>query len=378
MPKYENLDLCLPPLIKMLRHLDKHQPNVIHVSTPGPVGVAGLIAARMLRVPVLGVYHTDFPAYIDRIFDDHALTWITGRAMRAFYSPFRSIFTRSTDYVESLVGLGMPRERILSLLPGVDTSVFHPRFADRSLWREHGMDPQVFKAIYVGRISVEKNMPLLTTVCQQTRERLARGTGFQPVSDRSRSADLVIVGDGPYRATMERELSGLGVHFLGFKHGEELSRLYASSDLFVFPSVTDTLGQVVMESQASGIPVLITDRGGPKEVVRNGETGLVLPPEPARPWADAIAGLVGDPDRRRRWGAAAFESMQSMSITASFEHFWKVHEEAWRAHLTDQGIASLKQDGASSQPLRSAPLPLVHHPAMAERAPASRRPAAAR
>lgn len=325
-PKYENLELVLPPLTKIRRHLGSHQPDVIHISTPGPMGLIGYIAARMLRVPVLGVYHTDFPAYIDQLFDDHAMTWTTQQYMNWFYRPFKAIFTRSTDYADRLVSLGLPREKMTALAPGVDTSVFDRKYRDRSIWSRYpgaAADDDVVRVLYVGRVSVEKNLPLLNTVWKRAAGKL-RESGAK--------AQLVIVGDGPYRETMERELDGRAVVFLGFRHAQELSALYASSDLFVFPSVTDTLGQVVMESQASGLPVLVSDVGGPKEVVDNGTTGFVLPTDRPDLWADHIVALATDATKRRAMGDAAFESMQRLSIERSFEHFWSVHEIAWREH----------------------------------------------
>lgn len=324
MPGYQNLELALPPLGAILRRVDRHPPDVIHVSTPGPVGLTGRMIARRRGVPLLGVYHTDFPAYIDRLFDDHALTWATSRYMTWFYRPFKAIFTRSADYADRLVSLGLPRERMTALAPGVDTSVFDRRFRDRSIWSRYagaGADDEVVRVLYVGRVSVEKNLPLLNTVWKRAAAKL-RATGAR--------AQLVIVGDGPYRETMEREMEDAGAVFLGFRHGEELSALYASSDLFVFPSVTDTLGQVVMESQASGLPVLVSDIGGPKEVVDGGRTGFVLPADRPDLWTEHVVSLVTDTAKRRAMGDAAYRAMQRLSIERSFEHFWSVHEEAWR------------------------------------------------
>lgn len=326
MPGYQNLELVVPPLGAILRYIDRHPPDMIHVSTPGPVGLIGRLIARRRGVPLLGVYHTDFPAYIDRLFDDHALTWATSRYMTWFYRPFRAIFTRSADYADRLVSLGLPRERMTALAPGVDTSVFDRRFRDRSIWSRYpgaSAGDEVVRVLYVGRVSVEKNLPRLTTAWKTAAARL-HAAGAR--------AQLVIVGDGPYRETMERELTESNAVFLGFRHGEELSALYASSDLFVFPSVTDTLGQVVMESQASGLPVLVSDIGGPKEVVENGRTGFVLPSDKPNRWAERIVALATDAAKRRAMGEAAYQAMQRLSIERSFEHFWSAHEDAWREH----------------------------------------------
>ena len=329
MPKYEHLELVMPPLTRILRSLDRHQPDVIHVSTPGPVGVVGLIAAKMLRAPVVGVYHTDFPAYVERLFEDDSLAHVTSLAMRWFYSPFRSIFTRSEDYVESIARLGIPRERVLPLRPGIMTAEFHPGFRDEGAAREAGLTPGAVRALFVGRVSVEKNLPFITGIWKRAWSQLAA---------RGIAAELVVIGDGPYRETMERQLRGCGVKFLGFRYGEELSRLYASCDFFVFPSITDTLGQVVMESQGSGLPALVTDVGGPKEVVKDGVTGLVLPARDEAAWVRSIVDLASDQPRRERMGRAAHEYMQEFAMEQSFEHFWSVHEAAWRESLAAKGI----------------------------------------
>ena len=349
MPRYEQLEVVLPPLMKILRHVDHHQPDVIHISTPGPVGLIGYIAAKMLRVPVLGVYHTDFPAYVDRLFDDHGFTKMTEAYMRFFYEPFWAIFTRSEDYVDSLVKLGMDRKKMVALMPGLETAKFNRSFRDPSVWTrlaEQGVEHagrDAVKVLYVGRVSVEKNMPLLRSVWRDVAKRCA-AEGLH--------AQLVVVGDGPYRTQMQRELGSESALFLGFRHGVELSTIYASADAFVFPSTTDTLGQVVMESQSSGLPVLVTDQGGPKEVVDDGRTGFVLHADDAAAWVDTLVDLIRDHDRRRAMGTAAAESMERYDILHSFEHFWRVHVEAWHSHLERLGIS--KKDLAEADAARPA------------------------
>jgi glycosyltransferase involved in cell wall biosynthesis len=300
---------------------------VIHISTPGPVGAVGMLAAKMLRVPVVGTYHTDFPAYIDHLFDDPSFTYLSARFMSFFYRPFAAVFSRSDEYAESLTRLGIDRTRIVRLLPGIDTDAFDTCFRDMSVWGRLGVPAEGPKVLYCGRVSVEKNLPFLAKVWKQ----VARAVQARGAAGGSCGApQLVIVGDGPYREQMEQELAGTNAHFVGFRHGLELSMIYASSDLFVFPSTTDTLGQVVMESQASGLPVIVTDQGGPREVVQDGRTGLVLPADNARAWADAILRLADDEEMRARMGAAAHEAIRPMSIGRSFEHYWSVHERAAR------------------------------------------------
>ncbi len=347
MPGYDGLELTLPPLLRILRLADQYQPDVIHVSTPGAVGLIGLLAAKMLRVPVVGVYHTDFPAYVEHLFEDVAYTRMATAFMRVVYSRLALILSRSDDYVTSLETIGVDRDRIRRLPPGVALDTFAAEHRDPEIWPGLGARTDSVKVLYVGRVSVEKNLPLLTAAWPEARRRcLEAGVPLE----------LIIVGDGPYREKMADCLAGQDVHFLGFRHGEELSRIYASSDLFVFPSLTDTLGQVVLESQASGLPVIVADQGGPKEVVDEGISGLVLGGEAPKPWTDAIANLVIDREKRERMGRSAQTRSTRYTLPASFENFWQahldvVHDPAPRTRPRAAAHPSANVNGAAKPPI---------------------------
>lgn len=315
MPGYPQLQLALPPVLALRRAFREFKPDVVHVSTPGLVGLVGLALARSAEIPVVGVYHTDFPAYVDHLFENDSLTSLTSFLMSVVYRRFARVVTRSDDYAKRLVTLGLDLARLSTLRPGLDLEMFHPRFRAPSVWSALGIDPFTPKVLYVGRVSVEKNLSFLVEVW--------KSLGV--------NASLVVVGDGPYRATMERELAGTNTIFLGFRHGAELSTLYASSDIFVFPSTTDTLGQVVLEAQASGLPVLVSDRGGPCGVVRDGATGLVIPAVDLAAWAVSLRELLNDPGRRHAMGHAAAQWAASMPIRACWENFLEIHYQALRA-----------------------------------------------
>jgi glycosyltransferase involved in cell wall biosynthesis/predicted metal-dependent phosphoesterase TrpH len=328
LPRYEDQEIVLPPIVDILRLADQHQPDVVHISTPGPVGALGLIAGRMLRVPIVGVHHTDFPAYAERLFDDASLKRATVALLRAFYVPFDAVFTRSEAYIPPLEELGVSRDRVRSFLPGVDTDAFHPR-ADDDTWRRLGIKPASFNLIYVGRVSAEKNLALLARVWKAARKQLRL---------RGIDATLIVVGDGPYREKFQNDLEGHGAQFTGFIHGDDLAGAYAAGDLLAFPSVTDTLGQVVLEAMASGTPALVTDEGGPQEVVDHRCTGLVLPAADERAWIDAIVSLATDRARLSAMGAAAHAGAQSYSLDAAFEDLWNAHLDVWRHRLREIGI----------------------------------------
>lgn len=330
MPRYPQLDLVLPPFSRLLQLTRTLKPDLIHLSTPGPVGLAGALIARRLRIPTLGTYHTDFPAFVQHLFDDDALAHLTSLTMRRFYKPMSRVLTRSPVYIQNLLDLGISPTRIITLSPGIDTNTFHARHRDPAIWTPFPLiRPGSFKVLYVGRVSIEKNLPLITHAWPRALHRCRQ---------LNIDAQLIVIGDGPYRAHMNRILTEQQAPavFLGFRHGRELSTLYASADILLFPSTTDTLGQVVLEAQSSGLVPLVSSVGGPATIVRHGDTGLILSPTQPEPWADAIAQLAADPERRRAMAHAAHASAQQLPITATFDHFRSIHADALAEHRATQ------------------------------------------
>ena len=322
MPAYSHLRLALPPVGALLKAARAFAPDVVHVSTPGPVGLTGVLASRLLRVPLVGVYHTDFPAYVERLLRDEHLGELTGLVMGLVYRRFSRVLARSDEYRRRLVELGLPHHRLDTLAAGIRTQDFGARFADRErMARLCGGTASTVRIVYVGRVSVEKNLAMLARVWRRADALLAA---------RGVDAQLVIVGDGPLLPGLRQLLEGTRATCLGFRHGEELAMCHASGDVFAFPSTTDTLGQAVMESQASGLPAVVTDEGGPCRVVRHGETGWVVRATDEGAWVERLVALACDEAGRRRMGAAAAAAMAGCSMAASFDHFWHVHAMAAR------------------------------------------------
>jgi glycosyltransferase involved in cell wall biosynthesis len=325
MPGYENLEIVLPPSRAIRARLDELRPDVVHVSTPGPVGLVGRRWAISRGIPLAGIYHTDFPAYMQHLFGRVFLRRFCADALGRFYRPFARVITRSAASIPGVEGIGVLRSRISALRPGIETSRFDPALRELGVWHAVGA-PELARPglniLAVSRLSIEKGMPLLVDAWRSARTEFAR---------RAIPARLVIAGDGPYRVQMERDLAAgdfpRDTFFLGFRPVEQLSRLYATSDLFVFPSETDTLGQVVMEAQCSGLPALVTDQGGPGEIVQHDRTGLVLSARDPRAWGDAIVSLGCDPARRREMGRLAAAAIRPMTLRASLDDYWRLHEE---------------------------------------------------
>jgi glycosyltransferase involved in cell wall biosynthesis len=323
MPGYATIDVVLPSPRDVHVAADRLGPEVVHVSTPGPVGLIGRRYAIKRGLPLVGTYHTDFPAYIEHLFDDVLMTRATSEYMRWFYGPFDLVLSRSSAFAPALAEVGIAGDRVASLRAGMDTEAFHPRHRDDGgeVWREiPGARSGSIKLLYAGRVSTEKNLAMLARIWPRIRGECGR---------RGVDAQLVVVGDGPFRAALERQLAGQDAVFAGFRQGRELSTLYASSDAFIFPSATDTLGQAVMEAQASGLPAMVSDRGGPSGVVMHERTGFVLPVPPARDaerlWCEAAVSLLTSPELRARLGASAREHLAPMTIAASLEHFVELH-----------------------------------------------------
>lgn len=339
MPRYPNLELVAPPLRRARAALRQLRPNAVHVSTPGPVGLAGRWAAQALGLPLLGTYHTDFPAYVHHLFHGRAaLTDLTTDAMRWFYAPFDAVLARSVASQRLIAAIGVRGPRSLALQPGIEVDRFRPAFSEPALWTRLGIPdaPGTVRVLYCGRVSLEKNLAFLTHLWPRVQAALARAAA-------PGRAQLVVVGDGPYLQPMRAALSNHHAHFLGFRHGRELSALYASSHIFVFPSTTDTLGQAVMEALASGLPAIVGHLGGPSEVVEHGRTGLVLPaPEsPHDPaaldrWSAALVGLIADHTRREAMSCAAADAMTPMTIRASVDHWWRIHDDRVAAALRSE------------------------------------------
>ena len=331
MPKYPQLELAVPNAPALSRFLKRSGAGIVHISTPGPVGMVGYYAARRAGLPITGTYHTDFPSYIDHLFDDDACTWMCTTFMRRVYGSMRVVFSRSPDFVPALRRLGIADEKIEVIPHGIKTDEFDAGFRDEGVWgrlaREEGFagidgggrdgGGDVVRAIFVSRVSVEKNAPLLTRIWKRVGAACAA---------RGVAAQLVVVGDGPYKARMEEELAGMGAYFLGFRTGRPLATLYASADVFIFPSVTETLGQVVMEAQCAGLAAVVADEGGPAATVADGETGFVLPADEPERWVEAVVRLIEDRELRERMGRAASVRMAGRDIRDSFAFFWGAHE----------------------------------------------------
>ncbi|WP_223923559.1 glycosyltransferase [Geobacter sp. AOG2] len=274
LPEYPELKLSFPPILDVMDYIEQGGFTRIHVSTPGTVGLLGLLIGRIMDIPVAGTYHTDIPQYVRSLTNDEFLEQAAWSYMIWFYNQMEEVMVPSNGTRQQLLSRGLAEEKMKPLPRWVDTEQFTPVRRKADFWTGRGI-PEGIRLLYVGRVSREKALELLAET-------------FRDLIDSGFEASLVIVGDGPYRREMEAYLKGYPVYFTGYLAGEELQDGYASADLFVFPSATDTFGNVVLEAQSSGLPVIVSDAGGPKELMVDGETGVVFSAGNGAGLADAI------------------------------------------------------------------------------------------
>lgn len=290
LPEYPELRLHFPPVLDVLDVFEQGRFTRIHISTPGSMGLLGLAVAKLLDIPVAATYHTDIPQYVKSLTNDSFLESTAWNFIIWFYSQMDEVLVPSRSTRDQLIEHGLAPGKVLPLPRWVDMEEFTPARRDPQLLSPGSARQIVF--LFVGRISKEKNLELLADA-------------FKDMIDAGSDARLVLVGDGPYRKELEQRLRGYPALFTGFRHGEELAALYASCDVFVFPSATDTFGNVVLEAQASGIPVIVSHEGGPKELMVPGETGLVVRANDRSELIRAMAYFLYDPGRARIMGKQA-------------------------------------------------------------------------
>ncbi len=311
LPEYELQKLSFPPILQMLDYIQRENFSEIIISTPGPIGLTALLAAKMLNLETSGIYHTDFPQYIRILTEDSFLESLAWKFMHWFYGQCDTLFVNSEQYRQSWIERGIDAAKIQILPRGLDTELFTPARGEPDFWKQFGGEGSGVRLLYVGRVSKEKDLDVLVQAFRQL-----RGENV-PVQ-------LSIVGHGPYSKALAEQLPE--ACFTGYLTGKALARAYASADIFVFPSTTDTFGNVIIEAQAAGLPVIVSDEGGPAELVREGETGLITKARDAASFARAIRRLTQDNDLRTSMGAAARSSVQNRSWPNAFRKFWEITE----------------------------------------------------
>ncbi len=289
-PFYAGLEVGMPSLPAIVEVLAEGRFDLVHLTAPGPTNIMAALIARIMEMPAIGSYHTELGAYAGLRSGAERLKQGVDIATAMFYGQCEHVLSPSVASDSSLRQVGIGEEKIGRWERGVDVSRFDPARRDADAF------PGEVKVLYAGRLTKEKGVDLLA-------DAFLRARRFAP------QLHLLLAGGGPEEEELRAKLGGHAT-FLGWLHGDELPRAYASADIFLFCSRTDTFGQVVVEAGASGLPVVAVAEGGPASLVRSGETGLLCEPD-AEEIAGAVARLASAPAYRKRLGAAGLEAART-------------------------------------------------------------------
>ena len=306
LPRYEGLKMGLPAKAALTRLWTKQRPDVVQIATEGPLGWSALVAANKLRLPVSSDFHTNFHSY-SRHYGFGLLRRAIVAYLRKFHNKAAVTLVPTEGIRRELMASGY--ENIEVIGRGVDIRLFHPGRRDPALRARWGLADDETAVLYVGRLAAEKNLPLLFRA-------------FDGMRQAHPAARLVLVGDGPERAFWQAKRPD--AIFCGTRIGEALAAHYASADVFLFPSLTETWGNVTIEAMASGLAVVAYDCAAAEEVIRHGENGLKAPPEDEDAFVAEAVSLAPARALQRRLGTAAAAQAAQLSWDAIVDGFERV------------------------------------------------------
>ena len=309
LPGYPGLRFGLPAGRRLHGEWRRQRPDLVHVVTEGPLGWSAVNAARRLGIPVTSGFHTNF----DRYSVHYGLGWMrpaVAAYLRTLHRRTRATLVPTAALAADLAGEGLPGVRVVGR--GVDTELFDSARRNATL-RQAWSAGEGPVCLYVGRLAPEKNL----TLVEKT---FAAIQVWQP------QARMVWVGDGPAARRLAAEHPDH--HFAGQRVGEDLARHYASADLFLFPSLTETYGNVVAEAMASGLPVLAYRSAAAAELIDDGRSGRLVSPGDEAGFRQAAIDLCGQPERLPTMGAAARQALHGHHWGAVVERFEAVIREA--------------------------------------------------
>jgi glycosyltransferase involved in cell wall biosynthesis len=324
-PPYPAIRLSLPRPRRVARFLDAFRPDLIHVMTEGPLGLVGRRYALRHDVPLVTSFHTDFPKH-SHYYGLGRLEPLIWRWLLWFHRPARFVHTPGEAVRVELARRGLARVRVWG--HDVDTAMFDYRKRDVAFRRRLGVPDGAALVLHVGRLAPEKNLEVLVAAWTLAHEQLGHDAAF------------VFAGDGPLARRCAAAMPW-AIH-LGFLEIPVLATLYASADLCVLPSRTETCGLVAPEAMASGLPVIAADAGGFRESVAEGVTGFLIPPDDVRGFASAIARLALDCTLRHRMSEEA--RLAAVSRSADDEN----------ERLLDEYAVAIGQPGTGDRQWRAA------------------------
>lgn len=304
-PYYDKYILKVPSLLDSLKRIYEHEPDEIYISTPGFVGLVGLLAAKLLHVRSVGIFHTDFERQLDAITDDDSISAMSSAYVRWFYNAVDVIAVPSREYAKTLAEKGFDPEKIKLFKRWINFDIFKPVEDARDYVKQkHNLNGGA-SLLFTGRISQDKNLDLLVEA-------------YEKLLEKHPDTVLLIVGDGPYYEELKKKTKSYpNIILPGRMSREELTKYYCASEIFVFPSEADTFGMSALEAQACGLPCLVSGIGGPQEIIQNGLTGKSITSGTSEDWAREMAEMIelwkNDPKE--------FEKIKNMARKNVFDRY---------------------------------------------------------
>jgi glycosyltransferase involved in cell wall biosynthesis len=308
LPECDRPRLWFPPFLETIEWLEQQGFHELIVATPGPLGMAGLGAAKLLGLSVSGVYQTDLPRHVGQITRDPAMEELTWKFLRWFYGQMDRVLVPSECYRRHLAANGFDRQRLRVAGHGVDPQQFQPGRRDPRFNARWGLRG-AFTFLFAGRVAAETNIELLLGEFARLRSTLPQ-------------VNLAVVGDGPLLDALRSRYRGLHVAFTGPLRGEALATAYASADALVVPSRTLRFAPAVLEAQAAGLPAIVSDWGDPRDIVEQGGSGMMVNVQCPGALASAMHRMATHPAEHAHWRRAA--------TAHAHRHTWRrVVERIW-------------------------------------------------
>lgn len=300
---YPECRIALPNPLQIKQTLEQFNPTLIHIATPFNLGLFGLHYGKKHNIPMVASYHTHFDDYLDYYHLTFLQKWIW-RYMSWFHRSFETVYVPSESTKEKLLAQKI-HDHIEIWGRGVDHMFYSPQKETNSI-REKYKIKEKNLILYVGRIAPEKDIHIVLETFHALPKQVKKNT------------HLLIVGDGPLYKQLSEE-SHEQMTWTGFMEGEELAEVYASSDLFLFPSSTETFGNVVLEAQSSGLAVIGARAGGVQHLITDGENGFLCEPKNVSDFVEKTALLLNSDKIREQFGLNARQFALSKSWTSIFD-----------------------------------------------------------
>ncbi len=312
LPRYDGLHIGLPCPWRLARAWRKQRPSIVHIATQGPLGISALRAAKVLGLPVSTSFHTNFHIY-SKYYGCGIFSHLSLDLLRRFHNKTGCTMVPTAQTARELTAYGFNNTCVLAR--GVDTKLFNPDRRSNQLRASWGLTPDQPAILYAGRLALEKN---ITLAIQAFRELSQKQPANRP------PAKMILVGDGPIRKQLEAKNPDLT--FVGYRRAEDLATHYASADVMLFPSLTETFGNVVTEAMASGLVTIAFDTAAAHEHIVTGQNGVTVPIDRPDLFITSALDTVAASDA---WPAIRQAARQT-ALNVSWDHVY----DQFEAHLT--------------------------------------------